>query len=376
MGCMRFPRIYSENGTAAVDREKAFEMIRYAVDHGITYFDNAYSYHNKTSEDVLGEALDGGLREKVKIATKQLFGTMKDLSSSGVMTILDNVRHNLEITLQRLRTSYIDAYLIHNINAATWEGIKNTKIIEEYEKFRAEGLIRAIGFSYHGDFSLFKEVLEFYDWDMCQVQYNVIDMDKEVTVEGIRLAGKKGCALAVMEPLRGGCLAIPPGRIQAIYDEFPVKRSAVEWALRHVLDYSEVSVVLSGMSSMEQLKENIEICSKADAVPGCIGTKERELLARVKDVYESVSSIPCTACEYCLPCPQGVDIPGVFTRYNDANMFESFDQPKRSYFFLKRQKKDATLCAACGACEKKCPQHIEIIKALKTANEALKDWIE
>ena len=382
MGCMRLPRIFSEDGKAVVDREKAHEMIRYAVDHGVTYFDTAYSYHNVTSEEILGEALDGGRREKVKIATKQIYGTMQNLNSGGGKTILENTRRNLEGTLKKLRTSYLDAYLIHNINAETWEGIRKNKIIEEYEKFRAEGLVRAIGFSYHGGFPLFKDVLEFYDWDMCQVQHNIIDLDKEVTVEGIRLVGKKGCGLVVMEPLRGGCLATPPTRIKARYDEFPAKltngqpRSAVEWALRHVLDYPEVSVALSGMSSLEQLKENIEICSRADAVPGCVGAKERDVLASVKVMYESVRNIPCTGCEYCLPCPSGVDIPGVFTRYNDANMFESFDQPKRSYMFLERQKKDAGLCAACGDCEKKCPQHIGIIEGLKTAREALKGWIE
>jgi len=382
LGCMRLPRIFKGNSDAIVDREKAFEMIRYAVDHGVSYFDSAYSYHHKTSEEILGEALEGGRREKVKIATKQLFNTMTDLNTGGGKTIFDNTRRNLESTLKKLRTGFLDAYLIHNINAGNWEDIKKNRIIEEYEKFRAEGLIRAIGFSFHGNFPLFREVMDFYDWDLCQIQQNLIDVDQEVTDEGIRLAGKKGCALVVMEPLRGGCLAVPPGRVKALYDEFPLKqsngqrRSAVEWAFRHVIDYPEVSTVLSGMSSMEQLKENIEIFSGADAVPGCVSTKERDLLTRVKDAYESVKMIPCTGCEYCLPCPKGVDIPGVFERYNDANMFESFDQPKRSYMFLARQKKDAALCAACGDCEKKCPQHIDVVKQLKVADDALEGWIE
>ena len=376
MGCMRLPRIYNGSSKAIVDREKAFEMIRYAADHGVTYFDTAYSYHHKTSEEILGEALAGGRREKVKIASKQLFGTMADLSSGGGKTIHENTRRNLENTLKKLRTDFLDVYLIHNIGADVWENVKKNKIIEEYEKFRAEGLIRAIGFSYHGKFSCFREILNFYDWDMCQMQQNFIDVDQEATEEGIRLAGRKGCALVIMEPLRGGCLSNPPKRIRAIYDEFPVKRSAVEWAFRHLLDYPEVSTVLSGMTTLEQLKENIAIFSKDDAAPGCVSSEERDVLSKVKLAYESVQLIPCTACEYCLPCPNGVDIPGVFSRYNDGNMFESFDQPKRSYMFLERQKKDATLCESCGACEKKCPQHIEITKQLKVAHEALKGWIE
>jgi len=370
MGCMRLPRINLENGEAVVDREKAREMIRYAVDHGINYFDTAYGYHNKTSEEVLGEALEGGLREKVKIATKQSFNTMSDLSSGGGKTIQENMRRNLESTLKKLKSSYIDLYLIHGINASVWDAIKQNKIFDEYEKFRSEGLIRGIAFSYHGKFPCFKEVLEYYDWSMCQIQQNFLEVDKECTEEAIRIAGKKGCALVVMEPLRGGSLSTAPKRIEAIYNEYPVKRSAVEWAFRHVIDYPEVSCVLSGMSTMEQLKENIEIFSKADAVPGCITQAERQIINRAKLSYESARTIPCTGCEYCLPCPQNVNISRIFTRYNDGNMFENFSQIARTYSMLVSQKKDASQCTECGECEKKCPQHIEISKQLKTVHEA------
>jgi predicted aldo/keto reductase-like oxidoreductase len=364
---MRLPRLINDKNEAAVDKEKAFEMIRYAVDHGINYFDTAYGYHNKTSEEVLGEALDNGYRDKVKIVTKQPF---------AVMTTQDVIRRNLENTLKKLRTSYIDVYLIHNIQKTVWEDIKKRKIIEEYEKFRAEGLIKGIGFSYHGLLPAFKETLDFYPWDMCQIQQNFIDVEREATEEAIHLAGKKGCALVIMEPLRGGSLAIPPEPVQAIYNEMPVKRSAVEWAFRHVLNYPEVSAILSGMTTLEQLKDNIEIFSKPDAVPGCLSREEAEILSRIKTKYESMASIPCTSCEYCLPCPQGVNIPGVFSKYNDGVMFGNFDQPRRSYMFMTRQNADASRCVACAACEKKCPQHIDIIKHLKTVHGALKGWIE
>ena len=375
MGCMRLPRLVKEN-EVSVDREKAWEMIRYAADHGINYFDMAYGYHARTSEEVLGEALEGGRREKVKIATKQPYGVMEDLKTGGGKTLLENVRRNLESTLKKLRTSYIDVYLIHGIGAHCWENIKKNKVIDEYEKFRAEGLIRGIAFSYHGNFDLFKEVLGFYDWDMCQVQHNFMDLEREVTVEGIRLAGKKGCGLVIMEPLRGGGLATPPARIRALYDVLQEKRSGAEWAFRYLLDYPEVSTVLSGMSTLEQIKENIEIASKADAVAGCLTSREKEILVKVKAAYESVTNIPCTACEYCLPCPNKVDIPGIFSRYNDGNMFENFSQPQRSYMFTTRQKRDATFCVECGECEKKCPQGIKITQQLKIAHEALKGWVE
>jgi predicted aldo/keto reductase-like oxidoreductase len=352
-------------------------MIRYAADHGVNYFDTAYGYHGKTSEEVLGEALaEGGRRAKVKIATKQPFGTMTDLKSGGGKNVLDNARRNLENTLKKLRTDYIDLYLIHNIGSSTWEDIKKNKVIEEYEKFRAEGLIRGIGYSYHGQYPTFKEVLGFYDWDMCQVQQNLIDVEREVTEEGIRQAGKKGCALVIMEPLRGGNLAVPPAPIQAIYDEYKEKRSGVEWAFRHVLNYPEVSAILSGVTTLEQLKDNIEIFSKSDAVPNCLNDEEKKIIAQVRDKYNSLKSIPCTGCEYCLPCPKGVNIPGVFTRYNDGVMFGTFIPAQRTYMFQTKSNQDASHCVECKACEKKCPQHIEISKELKVAHEKLKGWVE
>jgi len=375
MGCMRLPRLVKEN-EVGVDREKAYEMIRYAADHGINYFDTAYGYHAKTSEEVLGEALEGGRREKVKIATKQPFGVMADLKSGGGKTLLENARRNLENTLKKLRTRYIDVYLIHGIGASSWEGIKENKVIDEYEKFRAEGLIKGIAFSYHGNYALFKDVLDFYDWDMCQVQHNFMDIEREVTVEGVHLAGKKGCALVIMEPLRGGGLAKAPARIRALYDEFPEKRGGAEWAFRYLLNYPEVSTVLSGMSTLEQVKENIEIFSKADMAAGCLTDKEKDILLRAKAAYESVINIPCTKCGYCLPCPNNVDIPGIFSRYNDGNMFENFTPAQRSYMFATRGKRDATSCVECGECEKKCPQGIEIVRQLKVAHEALKGWVE
>jgi predicted aldo/keto reductase-like oxidoreductase len=375
MGCMRLPRIL-KGDHAEVDREKAWEMIRYAADHGVTYFDTAYGYHSKTSEEVLGEALEGGRRERVKIATKQPFGVMRDLSSGGGKTLPENARRNLEATLKKLRTSFIDVYLIHNIGAGDWEEIKRSKVIEEYEKFRAEGLIGAIAFSYHGDYAGFKPVLDYYDWGMCQIQQNLIDVDREATEQAIRDAGKKGCALVIMEPLRGGNLAVPPAPVKAIYDSYREKRGAVEWAFRHVLNYPEVSTILSGVSTLEQLKDNIGIFSKPEAAANSLSDEEKRLIVRVREQYLALKSVPCTACEYCLPCPQGVNIPQVFGKYNDGLMFGTFEPSRRTYMFQVRAKQDASLCVGCGACEKKCPQHIGIIKELKAAHERLKGWVE
>jgi predicted aldo/keto reductase-like oxidoreductase len=288
----------------------------------------------------------------------------------------DDVRRNLENTLKKLRSSYVDVYLIHCITKGNWDEIKARKILDEFEKFRSEGLIRGIGFSYHGQFPTFKDVISGYHWDMCMVQQNFMDVESEATAEAIHVAGEKGCALAIMEPLRGGGLATPPKSIQAVYDAFPVKRSAVEWAFRHLANYKEVSAIVSGVTTLEQLKENIEIFNKPDLLPGCLSGDEAAVLARVRGMYQSFASIPCTGCEYCMPCPNGVNISGVFSRYNDSVMFGHSDQSRRSYFFVSNSKQGVSQCTACGVCEDKCPQNIPIVKDLQTAHAALKGWIE
>lgn len=367
MGCMRLPRIIKADGSVEVDREKAFELIRYAADHGVNYFDTAYGYHRQKSEEILGEALDGGYRERVKIATKQPFAVMKTQS---------DIRRNLENTLKKLRTDHIDVYLIHNIQASAWEDIKKRKIIEEYEKFKEEGLIGAIAFSYHGEFEPFKEILEFYPWSMCQVQQNLLDCDKEVTEEGIKLAGKQGTALVIMEPLRGGGLANAPDDVQAIYDQYPIKRSPAEWAFRYMYNHPEVSTILSGVTTMEQLKDNIRIFSQPDALPGVMSAEEMDIVQRAKAAYESRVTIPCTGCEYCMPCPKGVDIAGIFHKYNTGMMFRNFDNPQRTYMFTRNAGQDVSKCIACGACMTKCPQHIKIIDQLRVAHAALDGWNE
>ncbi|MDL2234948.1 aldo/keto reductase [Christensenellaceae bacterium OttesenSCG-928-L17] len=368
LGCMRLPRIYDGSDKAKIDRDKAIEIIQYAAQNGINYFDTAFTYHHGESEDVLGEALESiHMREKVKVVTKQLFGYMK---TQG------DIRRNLETALKRLRTDYLDVYLVHSIGPASWPGIQERKIFEEYEKFRAEGLIRAIGFSYHGPHDTFSEVLSSYDWDMCQVQQNILDINYEATEKAIFDAGKKGVALAIMEPLRGGGLASPPESVREIYNAAPVQRSAVDWAFRHLLNYPEVSVVLSGMSTLAQLKENIEIFSKKDAVSGCLSAEEQAMLTRVREAYESLATVPCTGCEYCMPCPQHVAISSIFQYYNEGVMFDNFSQPQRAYMLLERINGTADHCVSCGDCEAQCPQHIPIAERLKAAHEVLKGWIE
>jgi predicted aldo/keto reductase-like oxidoreductase len=366
MGCMRLPRIYDGSAKAQVDVEKSVELIRYAAEHGVNYFDTALGYHNGDSESVLGEALVG-YREKVKIVTKQ---------PVRAMTTQADIRRNLENTLQKLRTDYLDVYLVHFISALSWDEIKARQIFAEYEKFKAEGLIRAIGFSYHGELPLFREVLAEYPWEMCLVQQNLIDVDKLATAEAIRLAGQKGVALAIMEPLRGGGLAAAPPPVAALYEQTVPGRRPVEWAFRHVLNYPEVSTVLSGMTTLAQLQENIAIFSQPDALPNCLSAEEKKTLSAAKTAYENLVAVPCTGCEYCLPCPEGVNIPTILDILNEVKMFGDLAQPKRRYMFEVMGKRDASLCSGCAACEMKCPQNIEIIDTLEIAHETVSGWVE
>jgi len=368
LGCMRLPRIVGESpDSAPVDREKAYELICYAAQNGINYFDTAFTYHGGTSEEILGEALEGELRKNVKVVTKQPFAVMKTQA---------DIRKNLESTLKKLRTDYLDVYLIHNIGDGSWNEIRDRKIYDEYVKLKEEGIIKNIGFSFHGTYNVFKDVLATYDWDMCQVQQNMLDTAFEATEQAIFDAGKKGCAMVIMEPLKGGGLAGGPKSVLDIYESSGFSRKPVEWAFRHLVNYPQVSTILSGMTTMEQLKENIAMFSQADMVANCLSDKEKDIITKAIAAYKAVVTIQCTGCEYCLPCPNGVNIPGVFSRYNDGMMFENFDQPQRSYMLLNRLGKDVGKCIECGVCEAKCPQHIDIIEKLKMAHESLKGWVE
>lgn len=367
MGCMRLPRIEKPDGTMDIDRDKAIELIQYAANNGINYFDTAFTYHGGKSEEIIGEALEG-VRSQIKIATKQMIWSMDNSK--------DTMRKNLESTLRKLRTDYLDVYLIHNINADDWKAIKDLDIITEFEKFKAEGLIKSIGFSYHGNFKLFKEVLGSYDWAMCQVQQSLLNSEREVTEEGIKAAGEKGCALVIMEPLRGGGLANVPKDVLSVYDESITKYSPVEWAFRYLIDMPQISNILSGMSTIEQVKDNIEIFSKPDVKPNCLSEQERRVLLDARAAFRDKITVPCTGCEYCMPCPNNVYISGIFADYNESVMFENFDSAKRSYMFTKRSDEDATHCTQCGLCLSKCPQKINITEWLQEAHNKLDGWVE
>jgi len=360
IGCMRLPTVKSGDKTV-IDEAEAIKMIRYGIDHGVNYIDTAYMYHDGQSELVVGKALADGYREKVFLATKLPVWLVKE---SGDFERLLNEQ------LEKLNTDHIDFYLLHALNKERWKSMNSLNIMDFMEKARASGKIRYICFSFHDDADTFREIIDAYKWDMCQIQLNILDMNEQATVEGLKYAGSKGIPVVIMEPLKGGKLAtgVTP-EIEAIWNKAKVKRTPVEWAFRWLYNFPEVAVILSGVSNMQQLEDNIRIFS--DAKANCMTGEELALVEEVRKVYLSKTKVPCTGCEYCTPCPQGVSIPRIFNLANTAAMYNDLEGCKNSYKNLIEKQKDAAQCIECAQCEAACPQHIPIIEKLKESHKYL-----
>ena len=359
-GAMRLPTIDGDPGR--IDESEAARMIRFAIDQGVNYVDTAYTYHQETSEPFLGRALQEGYRERIRLATK--------LPSWKVEGPEDFDRY-LGEQLKRLRTEHIDFYLLHSLNAGSWAKIRDLGVLRWAEGALADGRIGHLGFSFHDKYEVFKEIVDASDsWTFCQIQYNFMDIEYQAGTRGLKYAASRGLAVVVMEPLRGGLLArnVPPA-VQEILDSAPRKRSPADWALQWVWNHPEVSVVLSGMSTMEQVKQNV--ASADESGPGTLLDEELELVARVREKYRELGRIPCTDCQYCLPCPNGVNIPRVFEIYNDAKIYGDEESARISYAWLEEEQR-ANLCLECHECLEKCPQQIEIPDWLSKAHELLR----
>ncbi len=354
LGCMRFP-VHQEDQNQ-IDEEKAVAMIRHSIDKGVNFIDTAHPYHGGNSELVVGKALQEGYRQQTFLSTKLPVVKMESERDFDKL---------LEEQLQKLQTDWIDFYFLHALNPMNWEKVKEFDLLSKLDKAKMEGKIRFPSFSFHAGTELFKEIVDAYTWTMTLVQFNYLDEHYQAGIEGIKYAYDQQVGIAVMEPLRGGKLAQElPEQVAKIITEAPVERSAADWGLRWVLDHPEVTTVLSGMSNMEQIDENIEITSKAHI--NTLSDVELNVIQELKQVYQDKMQVGCTNCRYCLPCePVNIPIPSVLTIYNDMYMFEDEDKAKERYQRLIESDRHAEKCIKCGTCEKECPQDIPII-----------DWME
>ena len=354
LGCMRFNGAAS--GDSVIDEQKAISLIRRAIDGGVTYIDTAWVYLDKTSEIVLGKALLDGYRDKVTIATKVPPDAVKDRAD------LESI---LAEELRKLQTDHIDFYLMHAMNKQKWEHMKSIGAREFFDDMKRAGKIRYKCFSFHGPYEEFEYILNDWDWDMCQIQYNFMDINNQAGTKGLELAGSKGIPVVIMEGLLGGRLASAPDNVQALFDAFPVRRTPVEWAFRWLCNHPEVSVVLSGCNEAEQIDENLRIFDTVDT--GIMSEEELKLIDDVREAYISRTKIGCTGCRYCMPCPNGVNIPGIFSVWNNFSLYNIDPKTDWQFGFIKKDNAGADNCVGCGACEAACPQHLNIIESLQSA---------
>ncbi len=363
-GTMRLPIVGKDE--TKVNEKETINLIRYAIDKGVNYIDTAYTYHDGNSETAIGKALAGKYRKKARIATKIpvfLVNHMKDL---------DEI---LKVQMTRLRTDYIDFYMFHSLTKALWQKVKNMKMIEWAEKQQAKGRIGHIGFSFHDELEVFKQIIDEYkNWTLSQIQYNYLDQNYQAGKQGLKYAARKGLAMVIMEPLAGGLLAVnPPAEIQKEWQKTGVKRRAAEWALQWVWNQPEVSVALSGMNAMQQVMDNIESANRSG--PNILSPKELEVLAKTGELQLKCGYIGCTKCRYCSHCPQGIDIPGTLGFFNEFStkrrepelQLEIKEQFSKTIPSVKR----ASNCISCGLCEEVCPQHLPVRKLLSEASFSL-----
>ncbi len=357
-GCMRFSR----RGNV-IDYEKAKREVLLAIEKGVNYFDTAYIYPG--SEECLGRILEeSGCRDKVYIATKL---PQYILRSSGA------IDKTFGEELSRLRTDHIDYYLMHMFtDLVEWERLKTFGIESWIDAHKAAGSIRNIGFSYHGDTEMFLKILDAYDWDFCQIQYNYLDEHTQAGRKGLLAAAEKGIPVIIMEPLRGGKLVNLPEKARQILDSHSKGYTPAELGLRWLWNQPEIGCVLSGMNSVEMVEENVRVASQAG--PGELTKEDLAVVDQIRQIIREKEKVGCTGCRYCMPCPKGVDIPGNFYYYNLMYM-----EKKSSARFefaqnmgMRKEPGFASQCVGCGKCEMHCPQHINIREKLKEADHDLR----
>ncbi|PWR70254.1 aldo/keto reductase [Methanospirillum lacunae] len=362
-GCMRLA--LKEDGS--IDEERAVRQVRYAIDHGVNYLDTAWPYHMGESEPFVGRALLDGYRKKVKVATKL---------PSWLIESREDMDKILNSQLEKLQTDHIDYYLVHALVGDLWDTVEKLGIADFLNEAKADGRIVYAGFSFHGDGKDFNRIVDAYDWDFCQIQYNYLDEQNQAGTAGLEYAASKGLGVVVMEPLRGGNLTNSvPSSIKEIWDMAPVKRTPAEWALRWIWNRPEVTVILSGMNEEAHIEENLRIADQA--YPNSLTDEELQLVKKVEKKYHELMKVGCTGCRYCLPCPAEVNIPLCFEMYN--NKYLSGNSEESRFYYAVRlsgllttgKPEFASQCIQCEKCLEQCPQHIDIPTMLKAVEEEL-----
>lgn len=355
-GAMRFPTI-EEEGKQVINQPEAIKMIRHAIDEGVNYVDTAYPYHDGESEYVVGKALKDGYREKTMLATK---------SPLWEINKAEDFDRILNHQLEKLDVEYIDFYLMHACDKNRWENIiLKFNLLERAEAAKKAGKIKYLGFSFHDNEDTFMKILNGYDkWDFCQIQMNYIDVENQATLRGMEAAHEKGLGVIIMEPLLGGKLANLPENVEKELDK---SKPSVEWALDFLWDRKEVGVILSGMSDMKQTTDNLLYADRSSI--GMLSQEDKEMLAKAKVIYDTMALVPCTKCEYCMPCPFKLNIPKIFEAYN-ATVAKGMKKAKEIYHSMETL---ADGCAKCHKCEKVCPQAIKVSEVMETITGVFKE---
>ena len=359
-GVMRLPLI--DGDPSHVNEEEAINMIHYAIDNGVNYIDTGYFYHNGESERVVGRALKNGYKEKVKVATKMPLVIV--YSATDFDRIFDE-------QLRRMDMPKIDFYLLHGLSANSWHRLRDLGIINWAEKKIVQGYFDYFAFSFHDEYAAFKEIVDSYDnWVFAQVLYNYMDVNLQAGIRGIKYANSKNLGVVVMEPIRGGVLTKkPPESVAKVWESAPRQMSLAEWALQWIWNQPEISVVLSGMSNMKQVQENIASAERSDV--GKFNQAEMTLINGVREAYKNLYPIPCSGCRYCMPCPNGVAIPSIFEIYNDGVIYDIPNKGSTRYRDTMLDDHRGDLCIRCNKCVEVCPQKIDIPEWLEKIHELL-----